>query len=363
MRCTMPMSASVGTTRKTMARAASITRPVSGGSRRRMSVPHNIREEEPAGHCEDHVEGGEHAEPAARPGEPADDNRAGGLHGADQERHEEWQEQERQHHLARPDARRERPEEGGEGREAHVAEEADEQERRQARDEVEVEEEARERQDDRLHDGQQDDVGGELAGVDRRGVDRRREQARQAVVLALEEEAALDTEEPGQDEGRPQDARGERRRRLGRRVVRDRQDDEEEHAEDEDGGDALARAPLDAEVLGEDGERVAHPQVRSATTARYAATIIAASSARPSCTQAMRPRWRIARRDAIGAARSTSWVARRIEWPAARSSRSCCCSRSTASGSRPLKGSSRRSRSGSWRRTRASARRWPMPRE
>src|SRR5207249_6713161 len=89
MRCTMPMSASVGTTRKTMARAASITRPVSRGSRRRMSVPHNIREEEPAGHCEDHVEGGEHAEPAARPGEPTDEHDAGGLDGADQERSEE----------------------------------------------------------------------------------------------------------------------------------------------------------------------------------------------------------------------------------------------------------------------------------
>src|SRR5437870_10164525 len=74
MRCTMPMSASVGTTRNTMARAASITRPVSGGSTRRMSVPHNIREEEPAGHSEDHVEGGEHAEPAAR--QPREDRKS-----------------------------------------------------------------------------------------------------------------------------------------------------------------------------------------------------------------------------------------------------------------------------------------------
>src|SRR5207245_5351063 len=140
MRCTMPMSASVGTTRKTMVRAASMVTPVSGGRRRRMSVPHNIREEEPAGHCEDHVEGGEHTEPAARRSEPPDEHRTGRLHGADQERHEERQEQERQHDLARPHTRRERPEERGEGREAHVPEETDEEERRQAREEVEVEE-------------------------------------------------------------------------------------------------------------------------------------------------------------------------------------------------------------------------------
>src|SRR2546429_4709490 len=140
MRCTMPISASVGTTRNTMARAASMVRPVSGGSRRRMSVPHNIREEEPTGHREDHVERGEHPEPAACGREPPDQHRTSGLHRADQERHEERQEEERQHDLARPYAYRERPEEGGERREADVAEETDQQERRQARDEVQVEE-------------------------------------------------------------------------------------------------------------------------------------------------------------------------------------------------------------------------------
>src|SRR5947199_7862284 len=108
MRWTIPMSASVGTRRNTTTSAASIARPVSGGSTRRMSVPHNIREEKPPSHSEDHVEGDEHAEAAARAGESADEHRARRLHGADQERHEKRQEEQRQHDLARPHARGDR---------------------------------------------------------------------------------------------------------------------------------------------------------------------------------------------------------------------------------------------------------------
>ncbi len=48
--------------------------------------------------------------------------------------------------------------------------------------------------------------------VDRRRVDRRAEQAGETVVLALEEEAALDAEQAGEDERRPQHARRQARR-------------------------------------------------------------------------------------------------------------------------------------------------------
>ena len=70
-----------------------------------------------------------------------------------------------------------------------------------------MEKEADQRHDDELHDGQERDVGGQLAEVDRRRIDGRDEQPRQAVVLALEEEPPLDAEEPGEEERRPEDAR------------------------------------------------------------------------------------------------------------------------------------------------------------
>ena len=119
----------------------------------------------------------------------------------------------------------------------------------------------------RLCRGEEHDVRRQLAGVDVGRIDRRGEEAREAVVLALEEEAALDAGEAREDEAHPEDRGRERGRRLGRGVVRHGEDHQEEHAEHEDARQALARAPLDAQVLREDGERAAHGQARPATTA------------------------------------------------------------------------------------------------
>src|SRR5438093_9381374 len=83
MRCTMPISRSVGNTMNTSQSAASTEAHTSGGSERRMSVAHNIREEQPAGHREDHVEGDQHGDRLARRPEAARQHRLRRLHGAD----------------------------------------------------------------------------------------------------------------------------------------------------------------------------------------------------------------------------------------------------------------------------------------
>src|SRR5207247_10362421 len=98
---------------------------------------------------------------------------------------------------------------------------------------------------------------------------------------------------------------GGRRCRGG--VVRNGEDDQEEPAEHEDARQALARPPLEAQVLRQDGERAAHGQPRPTTTACQAAATTTGSGA-PSCAHAMRPRWRMASRVATGAARSRSCV-------------------------------------------------------
>src|SRR5207245_11767200 len=104
-RCTMAISRSVGTTMNTSQSAASTEAHTSGGSERRMSVAHNIREEQPAGHREDHVEGDQHGDRLARRPEAARQHRLRRLHGADQERQGERQEEEREQRLPRARAR------------------------------------------------------------------------------------------------------------------------------------------------------------------------------------------------------------------------------------------------------------------
>src|SRR5438093_13553405 len=105
MRCTMPISRSVGTAMNTSQSAASIAAHTSGGSERRMSVADNICEEQPAGYPEDHVERDQHRDRLAGGPEAASQHGLRRLHGADQERQGERQEEERQQRLPRPGAR------------------------------------------------------------------------------------------------------------------------------------------------------------------------------------------------------------------------------------------------------------------
>src|SRR5581483_3952188 len=361
MRWTMPISRSVGTTMNTSQSAASIVTQVAAGRRRRISVADDIAEEEPPRHSEHDIAGREHAETGERGTDAGVEDGAGRGDGADQQRHEEREEEERQEEVAGARPGRHRREERPERRDAEVPEEEDEDEPRQPRQQVDVQEEARERHDDRLRRGEDDDVRGALPGVEGAGVERRRQEPGEAVVLALEEKSALHGRKPRENERHPEDRGQERRGRVRPRVVGDAEDDQEEDAHHEHAGHALARPPLDAEVLREDRERGAH-HARRTTTAAYAAAITACAAC-PSCVHAMRPRWRIARRVATGAARSTSWVVNTTAWPAVlsaaiRSSRAVAASRSS-----PLNGSSMRRRSGRWRRARASARRWLIPRE
>src|SRR5262249_17261926 len=100
----------------------------------------------------------------------------------------------------------------------------------------------------------------ELPRVDRRRVDRSEQQPGQAILLALEQEAALDAEEPGEDERHPEHARRERRCLLGPRIVRDAEHEQQQDAEHHEARDALAGAPLDPRLLAQDGQRATHPR-------------------------------------------------------------------------------------------------------
>src|SRR5438552_1551972 len=125
MRCTMPISRSVGTTMKTSQSAATMLTHTSAGRSRLISVADNICEEQPAGHREDDVEGSEHGDPFARRGESLPEHGARRLDRSDEKRHEERQEEQRQHDLAGAGPDGNRGEEGRERGEPDVAEEQD----------------------------------------------------------------------------------------------------------------------------------------------------------------------------------------------------------------------------------------------
>src|SRR5262245_35757064 len=107
----MPISRSVGSTMKTSQSAMSMVAHTVQGSERRMSVPDNIREEQPAGHREHDVESCEDRDPVARRAEPAREHGARRLDGADEERDEERQEKQRQEDFTRARADGDRREE------------------------------------------------------------------------------------------------------------------------------------------------------------------------------------------------------------------------------------------------------------
>src|SRR2546422_8877632 len=131
MRWTIPISRSVGTAMKTSQRAASIVTQTKIGRGRRISVAHNIREEQPSGHREDDVEGHEHRDAVAGRGEAIGEDGARRLDRPDQERHEEWKEKNRQQDFTGSGADRDRREYGRQRREADVAEQEDHDEARE----------------------------------------------------------------------------------------------------------------------------------------------------------------------------------------------------------------------------------------
>src|SRR5262249_19463362 len=140
MRCTIPISRSVGTTMKTSQSAASIVTPTSAGRSRLMSVADNIREEEPASHREDDVERQEHGDPFARRRQALAEDGACRLDRPDEERHEQREEKQRKHDLTGAGPDRDRGEQGREGGEADVPEEQDDAEAGEDGQEVEMEE-------------------------------------------------------------------------------------------------------------------------------------------------------------------------------------------------------------------------------
>src|SRR5215510_3988620 len=97
MRWTIPICASVGTTRNTSASAATMVGTVittSSVSRRDTSVPYHKRKQEPARCDEDHIERQEDGHGLARRTEPARHHGERRLHAAHEQRHEERQQQE-----------------------------------------------------------------------------------------------------------------------------------------------------------------------------------------------------------------------------------------------------------------------------
>src|SRR5581483_5673275 len=123
MRCTMPISRSVGTTMKTTYSAAIMVTNTDAGSRRRISVPDNIREEQPPGHRKHDIEREKDGHRVATRRETARENPARRAHRADEERNEQRKQQERQHHLAGARPHRDRSEERRERGEPDVPEE------------------------------------------------------------------------------------------------------------------------------------------------------------------------------------------------------------------------------------------------
>ena len=233
MRCTIPICASVGTTDEDQP-----LRGEHGDQRRprqeRVEPAHQSRitcskSSTPA---TTKMTSKATSTPAAPPAAPTHVSAASrGLHAADQHRHQQRQQEDGQHHLARrvrtviaaksvasaanprlPSARASRSA-GSTGPTSTCSSTR------------------HERHHERLHDAQQHHVGRELAEVERGGIERRREQAAEAVVLALEDEAALDAEQSGEDERRPQHARREARRVRRRRIERHAEDDDQQHAE------------------------------------------------------------------------------------------------------------------------------------
>src|SRR5690348_8512009 len=328
------------------------------------SVPYHKREEQPARDGEDDVERGEHADRVGRASEPALEHRLRRLHAGDEDRQHERQQEERQQHLAGTRPRRDGAEQRRARREADVPERQHDEQARQHRQEIDVEQQRHERHDDRLHEPEEAEVRDQLADEDRPRVDRREQQAGETVLLALEEEPALNAEEAGEDERRPEHARREPRLLLRRRIVRDREDDEQEDAERDEARDALARPPFDAEVLPENCERGTHyARLTLATSASNRAAIATPLASPPAPSQSIFPRCSIRTRLASASARGTSWVDSTMACPARRRSTSRDSSVAVACGSSPVNGSSSSNSSGRWRSARASATRCIIPRE
>ena len=146
-----------------------------------------------------------------------------------------------------------RAEERAHGRDAERAEGEHEDETGQGARDVDVQEEREQRQNDRLHERQEQDVADELADVDGALVARREQQRFPAVVVALEHEAPAEPQERRQQDAEPQEPGHDRDEAFTVGAERELEHEEEQHREEQDGVDGLLRAPLDEDVFPDDG--------------------------------------------------------------------------------------------------------------
>ena len=140
------------------------------------------------------------------------------LHGGEEDRHREGQQEDREQHLARPEVGGHGGEQGPHGGEPDRAGQGDQEQAGHRRPDVEVVEDPRRRDEDHLHRQHQCCRARELAEIDRALVGRRQDEPVEAVVLALEREGAAEPEDAGQDETRARTGPGARRGSARRRA-------------------------------------------------------------------------------------------------------------------------------------------------
>jgi hypothetical protein len=145
-----------------------------------------------------------------------------------------------------------------------VPEDEQTREHRRLLEECGVEQERHERNEHNLRREDHREDGGELAGVDRRAIGRREHQRPQRVRVTLALERAPERQGPRKRNRDPEDAR--RRVRDDATLLHQRECEHEHggHREEQRRGDRLAAADLDGEVLAEDQPRGAREHRLSA---------------------------------------------------------------------------------------------------
>src|SRR5215813_2958818 len=366
MRCTLPWAASRGATTKPITRPATRPSITNHPNVRFIGSPLEDRVERQHAHGHVHgVGGGKQLQPVRDRGQAlAGEHRLRRLHGPEEHRDEDGQQQYGEEQLACAHLRGHRGEERADRGEADGAEHDHAGERREVAADVEIEEHAEQHEHDRLDQQHQQQVAGELAEVDGRLVPGRQEQSFPAVVITLGEERAPQTHQPAQDEAQPQQSRQRVGHALAIAAERELEDEEQQEREEEERVERLRGAPLRGRILPEDDPGpTGVDHASSSAWASYSRRTSSGDSVAAGVSRATVPPARMTMRSAMPRPRPKLCVVSKTEPPPALNAARYSSTHFPACWSSPANGSSRRITRGRPSVSRARASRRFIPTE